>query len=79
MLAAVPGLAAIPAAPVFGLMAMGIVIALAGHITRNRRAVGVGIALLFIATALMIIGGFAAYQSDEPDLRPSKPPSEPGF
>jgi hypothetical protein len=79
MLAAVPALASIPAAPVFGLMAMGIVIAVAGHIARNQRAVAVGIAVLFVATVLMIVGGLAAYHGDEPDPRPAKPPNEPGF
>jgi hypothetical protein len=60
-------------------MTFGIVIAIAGHITRERRAVALGIAVLFLATLLMIIGGFAAYQGDDPDPRKPKPPSDAGF
>lgn len=79
MLAAVPILADIPAAPVFGLMTFGIVIAIAGHIVRDRRAVAIGIAVLFVATALMIIGGLVAYQGDDTDPRKPKSPSDAGF
>jgi putative exporter of polyketide antibiotics len=69
----------VPAAPVLSLMLAGIVIAVAGHIARNYRVVGVGLAVLFVATALMFLVGFAAYQGDEPDPRPAKAPTSPGF
>jgi hypothetical protein len=69
----------VPAAPVLSLMLAGIVIAVAGHIGRNYRVVGVGLAVLFVATALMFVVGFAAYQGDEPDPRPAKAPTSPGF
>ncbi|MDQ4041531.1 MAG: hypothetical protein M3141_07245 [Actinomycetota bacterium] len=72
-------LADIPAAPVFGLMTAGIVIAIAGHIVRERRAVALGIAVLFVATALMIVGGLAAYRGGDEDPRKPKSPSTPGF
>jgi uncharacterized membrane protein len=69
----------IPASPVFALMAMGIVVAIAGHITRHRRTVAVGVTILFLATALMMVLAYAAYRGDEPDPRPPKSPSTPGF
>jgi hypothetical protein len=69
----------VPAAPVLSLMLAGIVIAVAGHIARNYRVVGVGLAVLFVATALMFLVGFAAYQGDEADPRPAKSPTSPGF
>jgi putative exporter of polyketide antibiotics len=69
----------VPAAPVLSLMLAGIVIAVAGHIGRNYRVVGVGLAVLFVATALMFLVGFAAYQGDEPDPRPAKAPTSPGY
>jgi hypothetical protein len=69
----------LPATPVLALMLAGIVIAVAGHIARDYRVVGVGLAVLFVATALMFVVGFAAYQGDEPDPRPAKPPTSPGF
>lgn len=59
----------IPAAPVLGLMAFGVVIAVFGHIARSYRVVGVGIAALFAATALMIVLGFTAYNDDSRDPR----------
>lgn len=68
--AAVLVLASIPAAPVVGLMAFGVVVALFGHIGRNSRVVGAGIAAIFLATALMVGLGFAAYQDNSRDPRP---------
>jgi hypothetical protein len=52
-------------------MALGVLVAIAGHIIRSPRTVGAGVALLFVATALMILGGFAAFQGDERDPRPA--------
>jgi hypothetical protein len=72
-------LADIPAAPVIGVMTLGVVVAIMGHAGRNPRVVAVGLIVLFLATALMIVGGFAAYQGDESDPRPAKSPSKPGF
>ena len=70
-------LADVPAAPVLGLMAFGVVVALVGHAVRDRRIVGLGLAALFAATALMIAGAFSAYQGDEPDPRPSEDFNKP--
>lgn len=72
-------LADIPAAPVIGVMTLGVVMAIVGHVAHNTRVVAVGLAVLFIATALMVLGGFAAYQGNEPDPRPEKSPQTPGF
>jgi tetrahydromethanopterin S-methyltransferase subunit C len=60
----------VPAAPVLGLMAFGVVVALVGHVVRDRRVVGMGIAVIFVATALMVLGAFFAYSGDETDPRP---------
>ncbi len=55
----------IPAAPVLALMVLGVVCALAGHISRDRRVVGLGIGVLFLATLLMVVFAFAAFQGDD--------------
>ena len=64
----------LPAAAVLALMALGILIAIAGHIGASARVVGLGLALVFLATALMVLGGFAAYEGGETDPRPSDSP-----
>ena len=64
----------LPAAPVLALMALGILIAIAGHIGASPRVVGLGLALVFLATALMVLGGFAAYKGGEKDPRPADSP-----
>lgn len=70
----------IPAAPVIGVMAMGVVIAIVGHASKSYKVVGVGLAILFIATALMFVIGFAAYHQDpNSDPRPQKDPNAAGF
>jgi ABC-type Na+ efflux pump permease subunit len=67
----------VPAAPVLGLMALGVVVAIVGHTVRDRRIVGMGIAALFVATALMVLGAFFAYQGDENDPRPPEDREKP--
>jgi hypothetical protein len=69
----------IPAAPVLALMALGVLIAIGGHIWKSRAIVATGLAILFFATAAMMVGGYVAYQRDEPDPREEKDPREPGF
>jgi hypothetical protein len=64
----------LPASPVLVLMALGILVAIAGHVIGNLRVVGLGVALVFLATALMILGGFAAYEGGEQDPRPADDP-----
>jgi 4-amino-4-deoxy-L-arabinose transferase-like glycosyltransferase len=69
----------IPAAPVLGLMALGVLVALAGHIVASRRVVALGLALLFAATLLMIVLGYAAYEGGENDPRPGSSPTTGNF
>lgn len=63
----------IPAAPVLGLMAFGVVVAIVGHMGRNPRVVGVGVGALFLATALMMVLGYLAYNDDPGDPRDCNP------
>jgi hypothetical protein len=55
----------IPAAPVLGLMFLGVVMAIAGHIARDRRVVGLGIGIIFLATLAMVVFAFAAFEGDD--------------
>jgi hypothetical protein len=64
----------VSAAPVLVLMAVGILVAIAGHVVRSPRVVGAGLALVFLATALMFLGGLVAFQGDERDPRPQATP-----
>lgn len=71
MTAALLVLADIPAAPVLAIMTFGLVITLAGHINKNYKIVAIGLAILFLATAAMIIGAYASYSGgDGGDPRP---------
>jgi hypothetical protein len=69
----------VPAAPVLILMALGILVAIGGHLYGSRTVVGMGIFVLFLATAAMVVGGFIAYQGDDKDPRPPENPSSPDF
>ena len=69
----------IPAAPVLAVMAFGVLLAIAGHLYGSRTVVATGIAILFLATAAMVVGGFVAYEGDEPDPRPAEEPRSPDF
>jgi hypothetical protein len=59
-------LGALSATPIYALMAFGFVLAVMGHIFRDQRIVGIGIAILFIATALLILGAYQSYQDHGP-------------
>ena len=59
-------LAAIAATPVYAMMAFGVVLAIMGHIFRDQRIVGIGIAVLFVATALLLLGAYQAYDANGP-------------
>jgi hypothetical protein len=63
----------IPAAPVLGLMAIGVLIAVVGHAVRSKATVVTGLAILFLATAGMVIGGFAAFNQNPSDPRKDDP------
>jgi membrane protein implicated in regulation of membrane protease activity len=69
----------VPVLPVIILMALGIAVAIFGHLYGSRAVVGMGIFLLFLATAAMVLGGFLAFQGDETDPRPPENPSTPDF
>jgi hypothetical protein len=60
----------IPANAVVMLMALGVVIAIVGHLAGSRGVVAMGILVLFGATMAMMVGGFFAFQDDPRDPRP---------
>ena len=62
------------ATPVAVLIALGVLIAIVGHLAGSRRTVVVGIVVLFIATALLMVGGYLAFQDDPVDPRPCDAP-----
>lgn len=72
----------IPAQTVVVLMAVAMVLAVLGHLTRLRGLLGSGLFLLFLATVGMIVGGFGAWKDapgPAPDtLRPTQLPLEGG-
>lgn len=68
------GASDLSATPVALLIALGVVIGIVGHLAGSRRTVAVGIAVLFIATALLMIGGYLAFQDDPVDPRPCDAP-----
>jgi hypothetical protein len=69
----------VPAAPIVGVMTLGVVVALVGHVAKSYRVVAVGIAILFLATAAMVVGAYVSYHGAETDPRPAKPPGQSGF
>jgi hypothetical protein len=69
----------VPAAPVLLLMGVGVLVAIGGHLYGSRTVVGMGIFILFLATAAMIVGGLLAYEQDDQDPRPRNDPREPSF
>jgi multisubunit Na+/H+ antiporter MnhC subunit len=60
----------ISAAPVIALIVVGVLIGIGGHMAHSRKVAAVGIAVLFVATALMLVGAYAAYNDDKADPRP---------
>jgi hypothetical protein len=59
-------LGAISATPVYALMAFSVVLTLMGHIFKDQKIVAIGIALLFLSTALLILGAYGSYQQHGP-------------
>ena len=74
MAAFILGASDLSAAPVAALIASGAIIGIAGHLTGSRRTVVAGIAILFVATALLIVGGYLAFQDGPSDPRPCDAP-----
>jgi high-affinity Fe2+/Pb2+ permease len=73
--ALVLGASDLPAGPAAALIAAGVLVAIAGHLTGSRRTVVTGLAILFVASALMIVGGYLAYRDDPVDPRPCAQPA----
>jgi sulfite exporter TauE/SafE len=63
------GASDLSAGPVAALIAVGVLVGLTGHLAGSRRAVVAGIAILFVATLLMIAGAYIAYRDDPTDPR----------
>ncbi len=59
---------------VLAIMALGVLVALAGHVARSRFVVAVGVGLIFLATAMMLVGAFLDYRGDGSDPRPRDAP-----
>ena len=59
----------LPAAPLLAVMVFGVLVAIAGHIVKARWLAATGIALVFVSTAALFLGGYMAY-SDDPDADP---------
>jgi hypothetical protein len=68
------GASELSATPVALLIALGVLVGIAGHLAGSRRSVVVGIAILFVATALLLAGGYLAFQEDAVDPRPCEAP-----
>lgn len=64
-----------PAGVVVAVIALGVLVALGGHLAGSRRTVATGIAVLFAGSLLMIAGAYVAYRDDPRDPRPC---AEPG-
>ena len=60
----------VPALPVLALMAFGVLLALVGHGAGSPALVATGLAVLFLATAAMVVGGLDAYQNPEREQDP---------
>jgi Na+/serine symporter len=79
VLAAVLAASDLPVAPVLILMALGVVIATFGHAAKMQNLVVLGLAMLFLATAAMVVGAYVAYERGETDTREERDPREPTF
>lgn len=76
MLAAV----APPVPVILAVMGFGVIVAIVGHITKFRGLIITGLALVFLATAGMLVGGFASYHDDpNADPRHERNIQEPAF
>lgn len=69
----------IPAAPIIAMMGFAVLLTIGGHLYGAKSIVATGLAILFLATAAMVVGGYIAYQGDEADPRPAENPRSPDF
>ncbi len=74
MFATIIGASDLSATPVALLIGFGVLVGLVGHLAGSRRTVVAGIAILFAATALLLVGGYLAYRDDAVDPRPCDAP-----
>ena len=68
------GASELSATPVALLIGLGVLVGIAGHLAGSRRTVVVGLAILFVASALLLAGGYLAFQEDPVDPRPCDAP-----
>jgi hypothetical protein len=68
------GVSDLSAKPVALLIGFGVLVGIVGHLAGSRRTVVVGIAILFVATALLMVGGYLAFEDDPGDPRPCDAP-----
>lgn len=57
------------ATPVAVLIGFAVLVAIAGHLAGSRRTVAVGLAILFVATALLIVGAYSSFNANDVDPR----------
>ena len=69
----------IPAAPVLIFMALGVIIALVGHMSKSRSLILTGLLILFMATAAMVVGAYIDYEGGGTDPREKDDPKEPNL
>ena len=69
MAALVLGASGPSATPVALLIGLGVAVGIVGHLAGSRRTVVAGIAILFVATALLIAGAYLSYSDDAADPR----------
>jgi hypothetical protein len=62
------------ATPVALLIGLGVVVGIAGHLAGSRKTVVVGLAILFVATALLITGAYMSFSDSGVDPRPCDAP-----
>ena len=62
------------ATPVALLIGFAVLVTIAGHLAGSRRTVAVGIAILFVATALLIVGAHESFSGKDSDPRPCDAP-----
>ena len=62
------------ATPVALLIGLGVLVGVIGHLAGSRKTVVVGLAILFVATALLITGAYMSFSDDDVDPRPCDAP-----
>ena len=69
MAALILGASDASATPVALLIGLGVLVGIVGHLGGSRRTVVVGLAILFVATALLVAGAYISYRDDPVDPR----------